>query len=162
MVGIITTSDFWCRLGQSHWTIVGWAFVNYVLISGKLAAFQFYLLSMSKKDKDKCYFQRRVFCFYRFRLNLALRKVLYLLLFIVPKLASIMEVRQSVFRTQSNIYDGAKMVKHFVMFNPWKVPWNWTTFYWNSSFMSPGLIRDKTEGLANETCFSNPIISLKQ
>ena len=125
-------------------------------------AFQFHLLSMSKKDKDKCDFQGRVFCFYRFRLNLALRKVLYLLLFIDPKLASIMEVRQSVFRTQSNIYNGAKIVKHFVIFNPWKVPWNWTTFYWNSSFMSPGLIRDKTEGLANETCFSNPIISLKQ
>ena len=125
-------------------------------------AFQFHLLSMSKKDKDKCDFQRRVFCFYRFRLNLALRKVLYLLLFIDPKLASIMEVRQSVFRTQSNIYNGAKIVKHFVIFNLWKVPWNWTTFYWNSSFTSPGLIRDKTEGLANETCFSNPIISLKQ
>ena len=109
-------------------------------------AFQFHLLSMSKKDKDKCDFQRRVFCFYRFRLNLALRKVLYLLLFIDPKLASIMEVRQSVFRTQSNIYNGAKIVKHFVIFNPWKVPWNWTTFYWNSSFTSPGLIRDKTEG----------------
>ena len=28
--------------------------------------------------------------------------------------------------------------------------------------MSPGLIRDEIGGLANETYFSNPIVSLKQ
>ena len=54
----------------------------------------------------------------------------------------------------------------FVIFNPWKVPWNWIAFYQNSFVISPGLlyhlIRRNTGRLANEAITSNPIVSWKQ
>ena len=54
----------------------------------------------------------------------------------------------------------------FVIFNPWKVSWNWIAFYQNSFVLSSGLlyhlIRRDTGRLANETFTSNPIVSLKE
>ena len=54
----------------------------------------------------------------------------------------------------------------FVIFNPWKVKWNWIAFYQNSFVLLPGLlyylIRRHTGRLANEAFTSNPIVSLKQ
>ena len=42
----------------------------------------------------------------------------------------------------------------FVIFNSWKVPWNWIAFYWNFFVMSSGLMRGDNEVLANEAYFS--------
>ena len=54
----------------------------------------------------------------------------------------------------------------FVIFNPWKVPWNWIAFYQNSFVIAPGLLYHlialNTWRLANETFTSNPIVSSKQ
>ena len=54
----------------------------------------------------------------------------------------------------------------FVIFNPWKLTWNWIAFYQNSFVISPGLlyhlIRRDNGRLANEAVTSNPIVSLKQ
>ena len=54
----------------------------------------------------------------------------------------------------------------FVIFSPWKVPWNWIAFYQNSFVISPGLlyhlIRRDSGRLANEVFMSNPIVSSKQ
>ena len=54
----------------------------------------------------------------------------------------------------------------FVIFNPWKLPWNWIAYYRNSFVISPGLlyhlIRRDYGGLANEAFTSNLIVSLKQ
>ena len=56
--------------------------------------------------------------------------------------------------------------KQFIIFNPWKVPWNWIAFYQNSFVMSPGslyhLIRRDSGRLANEALTSNPIVFSKQ
>ena len=66
--------------------------------------------------------------------------------------------------------DAVQMVmfdrNQFVIFNPWKLPWNWIAFYQNSFVISPGslyhLIRRDYGRLANEPFTSNPIASLKQ
>ena len=54
----------------------------------------------------------------------------------------------------------------FVIFNPWKVPWNWITFYQNYFVIPLGflyhLIRRDSGRLANEAFTSNPIVSSKQ
>ena len=42
----------------------------------------------------------------------------------------------------------------FVIFNPWKVPWNWVAFSYNSFVIPPDLIRRDTGCLANEAFFS--------
>ena len=59
-----------------------------------------------------------------------------------------------------------RWVIQFVIFNPWKLPWNWISFYQNSFVASPGLlyhlIRRDYGRLANEAFTSNPIVSLKQ
>ena len=53
----------------------------------------------------------------------------------------------------------------FVIFNPWKVRWNWVTFSHSSLVISPSLlyllIRRDTGGLANEVFTSNSIVSWK-
>ena len=57
-------------------------------------------------------------------------------------------------------------LNQFVIFNPWKVPWNRIAFYQNYFVMSPGLlyhlIRCDAGSLANEVFTSNPIVSSKQ
>ena len=54
----------------------------------------------------------------------------------------------------------------FVIFSPWKVPWNWIAFDQNSFVVSPGLlyhlIRCGSGRLANEAFTSNFIVSSKQ
>ena len=54
----------------------------------------------------------------------------------------------------------------FVIFNPWKLPWNWIAFSQISFVISPGLlyhlIRRDTGRHANEAFTSNPIVTLKQ
>ena len=54
----------------------------------------------------------------------------------------------------------------FVIFNTWKIPWNWIAFSQNSFVVSPGLlyhlIRRDYGRLANEAFTSNPIVSSKQ
>ena len=53
----------------------------------------------------------------------------------------------------------------FVIFNPWKIPWNWIAFYQNSFVLSPGslyhLIRRDSGRLSNEAFTSNFIVSSK-
>ena len=49
----------------------------------------------------------------------------------------------------------------FVVFNPWKVLWNWH-FVNILLVISPGLMRCNTGGLKNEAFTSNPIVSLKK
>ena len=57
-------------------------------------------------------------------------------------------------------------MKQFVIFNPWKGPWNWIVFYQNSFVISPGflyhLISRDSGGLASEAFTSNPTASSKQ
>ena len=64
------------------------------------------------------------------------------------------------------VLEMANFTEQFVIFNPWKVPWNWMAFYQNSFVISPGslyhLIRRDSGQLANEAFTSNPIVSLKQ
>ena len=54
----------------------------------------------------------------------------------------------------------------FIIFNPWKVPWNWIAFYQNSFVMPPGLlyqlIRCNSGQLVNEAFTSNPTVYLKR
>ena len=54
----------------------------------------------------------------------------------------------------------------FVIFNPWKVQWNWIAFSQNSFVILPGLlyhlIRRDSGRLVNETFESCPIVSLEQ
>ena len=51
----------------------------------------------------------------------------------------------------------------FLIFNPWKVPWNWIAFSQNSFFTSPGLLwhlmRRDSVRLAHEAFTSNPIVN---
>ena len=58
------------------------------------------------------------------------------------------------------------LASQFVIFNPWKDPWNWIAFYQNSFVISSGLlyhlIRRDSGRLANEDVTSNPIVSSKQ
>ena len=53
--------------------------------------------------------------------------------------------------------------KQFLIFNPWKVLWNWIAFSQNSFVMPPGLshhlIRRDTGRLENMVFTSNPIVS---
>ena len=60
----------------------------------------------------------------------------------------------------------SKSLIQFVIFNPWKLPWNWIAFYQNSFAISPGLLYHLIRGdygrLVNEAFTSNPIVSLKQ
>ena len=71
-----------------------------------------------KKEKDECVFHTGVFCCKKSWLSLVLKKVLFyrrqpvfLLLFIVPKTASIWRADKSVFRTHLKIYNGAVLPK---------------------------------------------------
>ena len=52
----------------------------------------------------------------------------------------------------------------FVIFNPWKVLWNWIAFSQNSFVISSGmlyhLIRPDGGRLANEAFTSNPVVSV--
>ena len=54
----------------------------------------------------------------------------------------------------------------FVIFKPWKVPWNWIAFYQDFFVISHGLlyhlIRGNTRRLPNEAFTSNLIVSSKQ
>ena len=54
----------------------------------------------------------------------------------------------------------------FVIFNSWKVPWNWIAFSQNSFVISVGLlyhlIKRDTGRVANEAFTSNPAVSPKQ
>ena len=54
----------------------------------------------------------------------------------------------------------------FVIFNPWKVSWNWIAFSQNSFVISPGLlyhlIRCNTGWLANKAFTLNPIVQKLQ
>ena len=56
--------------------------------------------------------------------------------------------------------------KQSVIFNPWKVLWNWIASYQNSFVISPDslydLIRRDSGRLANRAFKSNPIVSWKQ
>ena len=60
----------------------------------------------------------------------------------------------------------AAWCNQFVIFNPWKTPWNWLAFCQNPFVISPGslyhLIRRNSRRLANEAVTSNPIIPSKQ
>ena len=60
----------------------------------------------------------------------------------------------------------AKLLGQFIIFDPWKVPWNWKAFSWNSFVISPSffyhLIRRDNGLLANEAFSSDPIVSSKQ
>ena len=53
-----------------------------------------------------------------------------------------------------------------LIFNPWKVPWNWIAFSQNYFVISPGLlyhlIRRDTGQLANEVFTANPIVSSRK
>ena len=55
---------------------------------------------------------------------------------------------------------------HLLIFNPWKVPWNWIAFSQNSFVISPGLlyhlIRRDTGQLANEVVTANSIVSSRK
>ena len=63
-------------------------------------------------------------------------------------------------------YGPPYVTDQFVIFNPWKTPWNWIAFYQNCFVISPGplyhLIRRDSGRLSNEAFTSNPIISSKQ
>ena len=65
-----------------------------------------------------------------------------------------------------NCFKWLLFVLLFVIFNPWKVSWNWIAFSQNSFFVSPGLlyylIRSDTGQLANEAFTSNTTVSSKQ
>ena len=52
----------------------------------------------------------------------------------------------------------ANVLNQFLILHPWKVPWNWIAFYWNSFVISLGLMRGETGRLANEVYFSNSIV----
>ena len=54
----------------------------------------------------------------------------------------------------------ANVLNQFLILHPWKIPWNWIAFYWNSFVISLGLMRGETGGLANEVYFSNSIVFL--
>ena len=57
-------------------------------------------------------------------------------------------------------------IKQFVIFNPWKVPWNRIAFYQKFFVILPDLlyhlIRRDSGRLADVAFMSNPIVSLKQ
>ena len=59
-----------------------------------------------------------------------------------------------------------KIYYQFVIFSPWKVPWNWKAFSQNSFVISPGflyqLIRRGSGRLGNEAFTSKSIVSSKQ
>ena len=60
-----------------------------------------------------------------------------------------------------------KITCQSVIFNPWKVAWNWIAFSQNSFVISPDgllyhLIRHDTKRLTNEAFTSNPFVSSKQ
>ena len=69
---------------------------------------------------------------------------------------------------RNSIFSRNTWLFQFVIFNPWKFPWNWEAFSQNSFVISSGLlwlyhlIRRDSGRLANEAFTSNAIVSLKQ
>ena len=78
----------------------------------------------------------------------------------VPRDFSLIENYKMVY------YMAWKLSSQFLIFNPWKYPWNWIAFYQNSFVISPGLlchlIRRDSGRLPNRAFTSNPIVSSKQ
>ena len=72
----------------------------------------------------------------------------------VPRDFSLIENYKMVY------YMAWKLSSQFLIFNPWKYPWNWIAFYQNSFVISPGLlchlIRRDSGRLANGAFTSNP------
>ena len=75
----IIASNFCLRLEPFYQTILGWVCVkcSYFLKPCCNYIFQFYLLSISKKEKDECEFHAGVLRFYKFWLEFYFTKVLF-------------------------------------------------------------------------------------
>ena len=88
---------------------------------------------------------------------------------------AVSQVNKSIgFRLAPNLFSDRRKkrvrikgtLNQFVIFNPWKNPWNWIACYQNCFVISPGLlyhlIRRDSGRLSNEDFTPNPIVSSNQ
>ena len=57
---------------------------------------------------------------------------------VIIEISTLEVVKNEFLANTVNLDIGSADVVQFVIFNPWKVPWNWIAFYQNSFVVSPG------------------------